>query len=94
MSSSSQYRAVWPALGTPAGNLVGKLPAIVQGSLDTLTIQSLYSDGTAIDLTGETITGIAVLQHTGAVYALSGTFTGGDGTFTWALSAGDRKSVV
>jgi hypothetical protein len=86
---SSNYLMIWPAKGAATGVIRGRLPRIQQGSQTTLTILAKYDNGTDYDLTGLAITGIAVDTADKAVYALSGDFTGAEGSLTWALSAGD-----
>lgn len=79
------HQAIWPKL---EGSLIGSLPTITQGStLETITILALYSDGTAVNLTGKAMT--ATMRDGDDVYSVTGTLTGGNGSFTWKLSAGD-----
>jgi hypothetical protein len=80
------YQTIWEK---SEGNLKGILPTVTQGStLETLTILALYRDGTAVNLTGKTITATAKDKN-GNVYSITGTLTGANGSYTWALSAGD-----
>ena len=80
------YQVIWEK---SQGTLQGSLPVVVQCStLETITILSLYRDGTVVNLTGKTITATATDSDDNTT-ALTGTFTGAATYFTWEFSAGD-----
>lgn len=82
----STVQAIWYKNG---GTQKGYLNKAVQGStLETITILALYDDGTSIDLSSMTITGVKT-DYSGAVTSITGTLTGANGSFTWAYSTAD-----
>ena len=77
------------------GNAAEKLPDAVQASRDTVTIYWYYLDGTAVAITGATITGVYQNVSSEIVYAIDGVLSvtnGATGEFTWAYGAGDVGS--
>ena len=78
------------------GDMVGNIPPSVQGSLESVELSLCYADGSAVDLTGATLSGtFSPVGDEGTVYVVTGALmpssnqTRFRGRFTWERSAFD-----